>query len=1427
MNLQQFHSWEPTGVTAYPLTHPIVGQTDFYTKLKHWLPLVSHDVFAHVFAVVAPWGVGKSRLGYEVVAQVNGKSKGWKVRGKDGSLIEAQLFDREADREQYLALYIRYSQVAHRQLNLDNWFAPAVYKALHPLAGGNFDASIQHRIAKETRDRFDAEGHDLSKLAAALELDKDYGEAIYTDTGLATRLCTDAYQVLRGFGVEYVIIILDELETAAERATGGLEADVARAMDGKSITMLRKVVENLKREDEDNIGRVDIEKIGKAIKEEDARARLPWLRFIALCSPAIGDELKDVQSTDRRFEIMDLDRNAFADVSAFVHSLEAEGRLMRRYPPGLIEAAYMMSGANFGWFNVIMAVVDQALRGASERESQSLSWVFQRAIEIQERIGRYVLDRRSLEEINVSSELREVIAEIVFGQQPLPVSRFQDGQVNELLAVRNAHNEMAVIRYHRFDWSIQACSQILIDNRFQRLSGTSRWTAPGIPESIDVERLLDDLHTLAVHESTVAEAGVRRLLLPGSLPEFLQLLDLIHPHPAVEETGRTLWMSLAAADELPGGEATHVGPSIEMLRRLDIRLRKASVGAVLRDPDENEAFMTVQDEIRAHDKERARRVLTGCMRVLDNNWNYDPEPAGLGDEVQAIATAKDGLVDFKGLWLHPRGFAVLVWVNGDQALEILAKAIADDHRKNGRYPVVALTTNYELAERFEKSTSQMYKKARDSIVIAHVNSAEESALLSIGMPSSEWKGFRLRPDGFTTRFTERLNRIRNPLATRIRDWRHRVSERGRIAWPIRPTGPLKPESLKLLIDSWRIVMLDNMGKSWSDLGEISGLNCTALMPELDRLGHSPAAAPKGYGPKDAARLWVGQGKEARPETPPFLLQSIVMKLFQHQEMPITFDNVKADWYWGFVWDSKNITDIYQEWMTVAKDLGWVEAVSAEKKKTQYVFSPRKALQGKLDAARNWLEEDYPNITRRLADVLGSGVIEQWFSPPTGSKYLHAVERLQQAAERLAELDVREANPPDEDDFTACQEWFLQVTRLRLRIRDLIALVYDQDKYKELSEELEARTLTLTEQGSPLWERIGRAELFVNAIQRIARRIRKRIPSLGEELRQAVAGIHAFPIKLFTRPLAKIDHIVDAGMTGDDPLCTTKRVQHIKSDTLAYYLKELRVADAMDSIRKLARELGVTEHPTDDLPVGEIKGAIVTGFHELVKRYTSASSAVLDLAGRISQLADMLMDAPTDFMFPTSVNWNDVREKPNHISGVLKQSVEDDVEVMLDIHDEEMNLGRFEPLFTEVRLKLLDVPEREIKGLEGRVRTIENAVTAYREQLLRDETLHLCREGYNALRRALNQNPVELPQLRDLEARSLRDGRIYIDGLGVGWGNDGAKLLSGTGVSFRQWLKVVQAVKAQRELELSAEQVNALVAAGFIRRVYALGGGIHD
>src|SRR5215813_14295815 len=98
MTKKAMHQWAATGVSSYPLTHPIVGQGRFVEAFRHFIHLVDDEAekFAHVFAVIAQWGVGKSRLGYELIAQMNDTSPGWFVRDLTGKLVEANLFYSDA-----------------------------------------------------------------------------------------------------------------------------------------------------------------------------------------------------------------------------------------------------------------------------------------------------------------------------------------------------------------------------------------------------------------------------------------------------------------------------------------------------------------------------------------------------------------------------------------------------------------------------------------------------------------------------------------------------------------------------------------------------------------------------------------------------------------------------------------------------------------------------------------------------------------------------------------------------------------------------------------------------------------------------------------------------------------------------------------------------------------------------------------------------------------------------------------------------------------------------------------------------------------------------------------------------------------------------------------------------------------------------------
>ena len=436
--------------------------------------------FAHVFAIIAQWGIGKSRLAYELMSQINDTSPGWYVRDSAGNLVKAQLFHDNADRDQYLGLCIRYSQIATESHNIDNWFGYGLYKALLPLTQAEFDTSIQGQIAKEAYDRLLVAGFEETKLAQALEVSAHYtDEVLYDDPTLVNRLCHSAYQYLQQFGIKYILIALDELETAAEAATYGLEVAEMKYLDGRAIKL-----------------------IGKAIKEEDPRGKAPWLRYVALCSPAIGNELREIRSTGRRFEMAELSQNAFADVSHFVQLLKEDDRLAEAYPQGLVEASYAMSSGNFGWFNVIMANLDGVISGRrvkGQPADGSIGSLFDETVKVSDRMSEYVLDHQAIEELDIARNYLGLARDLLYGQLPVPLGRWTEEQRQALLGSTNEYGEPIAILYQRVEWSEQDCGKALRAAEFTR--DRDEWLLTGIDQPLDLSQLLANLSTYSIHET--------------------------------------------------------------------------------------------------------------------------------------------------------------------------------------------------------------------------------------------------------------------------------------------------------------------------------------------------------------------------------------------------------------------------------------------------------------------------------------------------------------------------------------------------------------------------------------------------------------------------------------------------------------------------------------------------------------------------------------------------------------------------------------------------------------------------------------------------------------------------------------------------------------------------------------------------------------
>ncbi|MCM1984754.1 hypothetical protein [Lyngbya confervoides] len=1425
------HQWAAGGVSTYPLTHPIVGQGTFYNTFKQFIHVVDQESeqFAHVFAIIAQWGIGKSRLAYELISQINDTSRGWYVRNEAGTLVNASLFNDERDREQYLGLYIRYSQIANEHHNIDNWFGYGLYKALLPLARGEFDRSIQGQIAQEGYDRLLTQGFDEARLAELLEVNANHSDAtLYEDPYLVTRLCQAAYNYLQEFGIQYILVALDELETVAETSTYGLEDRDIKHMDGRAIKLL-----------------------GKAIKEEDPRRKLPWLRYVALCSPAIGDELREIQSTARRFELVDLSQNAFADVSDFVRTLAQEGRLSEQYPPGLVEAAYAMSGGNFGWFNVIMANVDGRLRirriekqkdgkgpgDRSREEPLTVGTLFDELVKSSSRIRDYVLDDNAINELQIQRAYLPAAKELLYAQLPVPLSQWQPDPLQALLTAQNEYNEPVALRYRQMSWDELECSQALRAAKFERKP--EGWQLAGTSQFLDLRQLLDNLSTYAIYAHQNEETdgsfnrtadGKRILLVPLHQSDFIELVSFLYPHPSAEDAARALWQYFLGATDISEDTATHIGPSIAMLERLDLRYRKRSqTSLIFRDPDQSSAHeQAMSDRKQQPAHERAREVLTGMMRVLDQNWGYDPVSPGFTGDFVAIATPRGsrgrdqgGLATCDALKLHPKGRAILVWVQNEPELESLCEAVSRQNGVEGKTPVIAFTSSRALVDRLKNPAASKLKAAQAYLLLYQLSANEEYVLHRVGLRGQDQQGFQIEIANFNTTFTQRINAFQRGLLEEVQRWRHSLNQRGWIAWPLRPSGSLKADEKELLRQAWKYLLLKTSEHSLYQIDESSGLNIEAITAVLEKLGLSRSIRAAGYSHEERATLFSGHESNDKAEIPPFLVR--VLDRFVAEKKPTwTEDLAKQTWFWGYTWEGAKPKDTFNDWLSLTVDLGFAVSSPTE----GFNFLQLSTLNSRIQAAENWLTDEYPNIVLKIQEVFGEGAINDLFGALEGTETVKARSNIQRAKECYRRLSAEEGNYTDTLDLSQKRSRLLEFSQQRLELMAAIENVYNQDAYGLLIEE-NVRTLELRNDKDSLWRRIRRAELFADRILRIRDEIIRQIDHLQPKMHAEAAGLSHFPTQLFTLSLEKIRHILEGAIREKTPLGSTAQQQMTDASALGQCLKGLRVADAMNRLTQLSREVGLSIEGASiiDVPFEDIDGQIVSGFRRFKQAFENLQGQLEEAKSRLNKLEKLLEDAPEDFSYPPGIDrFEQLQLRPSFIEDSLAAIQEDEVDTLRDdpLYDRPAKQGNFQPLMKAAD-SLLNAPRQQLNQLRTQLLTLDNAIGGYIGGLVNQSDIQLIETSFNQLLKAKGQPPrPPLSRLELEQADSLRAAIAKLEARRHDWVQEAHELLP-EAVSFGRWQRIVAAIEQGADPALEPQEEEQLIRAGLLVRTYRLGG----
>src|SRR5690606_19998310 len=247
-------------------------------------------------------------------------------------------------------------------------------------------------------------------------------------------------------------------------------------------------------------------------------------------------------------------------------------------------------------------------------------------VQVSGRVQQHVLDHHAIEMLRIPDRSQlATVRDLLYGQLPVALDTYASETRAAVLGARNEYDEPIATLFRRVEWDELEAAEALRATKFTRHRGL--WRPGGGDQQLDLRQLLSNLGTYAIHETKGQRRtdGKHTLIVPLRQADFVQLVALLYPHAAAEDAARALWRRFLGAEDLEADTATHVGPSVEMIARLDLRHRKqGQTSLIFRDPDQNAAHEKVLATLRTQtEQQRAQQVLVGAMRVIDQHWAYD------------------------------------------------------------------------------------------------------------------------------------------------------------------------------------------------------------------------------------------------------------------------------------------------------------------------------------------------------------------------------------------------------------------------------------------------------------------------------------------------------------------------------------------------------------------------------------------------------------------------------------------------------------------------------------------------------------------------------------------------------------------------------------------------------------------------------------
>jgi len=549
------------GVSKYPPVTPLVGQFEAHQRIKDLLEIMREETGSCFRAIFGDWGIGKTRLAHELIAEVCGQSKGWIVRDETGQARKKWLL-RPLHEDGILPIFTTFAdilQAPEEGIDLRRALPKAACVAIEALAenrGKDYQvqmASDLQRAILTINPHFDFE--ELSEIAGNPELPVGR-RANQAFTYLQQNTVRNGQPAIRK-----LLIIVDEIETASEFTPANTAEE--------------------RRVQEYPVEALDIKNIFSAVKEEAGQATLPHISFLLLCSPGVR-RISYIEASARRLKEAQLDRATGEDLDQLLEALSAEGYLSD-YPGDLAAAAFLAADRNFGWFSYIMHPIYRLL--ATGRTGVQDYAALQ---QVSGRIGK-IFRPQLVEGLNVSAQLKGYLRSIVYHQIPTSLAHLgiPEPAWQELLSYTDPYG----IRVVGEVYPVQIDGDTFI--RELRATGNYREESANSTKLIGEASTPFDPRDLLAKFSTFESREDRAILIFASSSEFASQIRFLTSDDLSDRTISTIH-SILENHQLKTA-ARQIGPTVAFLLKFNERWAGAGAHAWLSDQQWEDLGKQIKD----------------------------------------------------------------------------------------------------------------------------------------------------------------------------------------------------------------------------------------------------------------------------------------------------------------------------------------------------------------------------------------------------------------------------------------------------------------------------------------------------------------------------------------------------------------------------------------------------------------------------------------------------------------------------------------------------------------------------------------------------------------------------------------------------------------------------------------------------------------